>query len=410
MTLHSGLRISAGVLLCLLMIGAQAEGLESRSELQFWRTDYLVRTDSVVNMANRVAHQPDHVWSGEWRPDLTWSDEAWRAQLKPRVSIDRSAQGETRDAWLNEGWLSWRPPDGVSLQAGREALLWGPSMFWNPSNPFYTQSGKANPQREVAGKDFARARWQLDGEWALSAISQLGRGHAESGPAHVHALKLDWTGAEASSALIASVRPEETPELRGWAQWTANDALLVYGEAAWLRRSAWRSPVESCGSTGWCTTDGVRPRAVDVVLGTAYTFEFGRTLNVEYFQHGSGLSDAEAARQNAMAAALAPQLSGPYSALVRSQLAGFLNPGPSPQRRHYLALQLNEASGKAFGWTLRYARNLDDQSGEGVVQLKYDLGDQLQVWGNIMARHGKPQSEYGRWLRSQAMIGLAWFM
>ncbi len=222
----------------------------SRSEMQVYRQAAEAWARSPFN---RIASLPDNAWVAEWRPDFDGSIDKFDVTLRPRALAERAGDKESADLWLNEGWVRLRLLDGVSLLAGRETLLWGPAMFWNPSNPFYIQNNKANPHLELGGRDFVQARWQWNRAWTLSAISEVGRGHNSGGAARCgHALKLDWVGDNASAALLAAADLGRPVGWYGWTQWTASDALLLYSEAAWSPRSA----VTSCPNpppvrTGW---------------------------------------------------------------------------------------------------------------------------------------------------------------
>jgi len=96
--------------------------------------------------------------------------------------------------------------------------------------------------------------------------------------------------------------------------------------------------------------------------------------------------------------------------LADARLGMLLSSAASPYRRNYLGLQLMNGGDAKSGWVLRYTLNLDDGSGEAVVLLKRDIGNQVQVWATLMSRQGDRASEYGRWVRSSSMVGVTWFM
>jgi hypothetical protein len=398
-------RLSAALLLTLSagMVPAQEQTVSSRGELLLYGNT----TDTWARSAfNRVARVADDSLNLELRPDLDVTRDAVSATLRPRFIASAQNDAQHSETWLNEGWLRWRPVAGASLQAGREVLLWGPSAFWNPSNPFFRNNNKENSKREILGHDFLRGRWQLDDATSVSLISQLGPGHKPDTPAlsarRRDALKLDWIGGEASAAALLSAEPGKSLGWQGWTQWTASDALILYGEAAWQRPQPYLQ-LQADGRT-WQRSDS-HPYGLNAVLGAAYTFEINWTLTTEFWRNAAGLTDTEADELATSVATLSqrtdPAASGQLASLIQVS---------DPMRRHYLGLQLVNGSDATTGWTLRYKRNLDDGSGEAFVMLKRDLGDRLQLWGNVMQRHGGRNDEYGRWVRSSAMLGLSWFM
>lgn len=388
----------------------QAEGFSSRSEVLVYRSGYRLETESPWNPDNRIVRQPGAVWDGEWRPDLAWRDDHVQLSLKPRFLGEESAKGYHGEAWINEGWVRWTPRDEVSLQAGRETLLWGPGMFWNPSNPFFEDNGRNNSIRELSGKAFIRGRWKLAPAWSLEGIGQFDRGHDGKGPRQCQALKLDWTGRETHAALLVDRRVRGAIELRGYAQWTVSDPALLYGEGAWVRNNTRLIPLAAPSPTGWQLVEHDPGRSQEWVLGGAWTFRNGITLSAEYGYHGAGLSRQEARSCQGVAESLVAQAQSPQGGMALGQLGGLFQSVTVLGGRNRLGLQLREGSGKSHEWVLRYARDLDDRSGELIAQLSWDLGDKVRLWGQVMLHHGGGDGEYDRWLRGSGMLGLSWFM
>jgi hypothetical protein len=385
--------------------GELLSGFSSRGEIQVYREAIETWARSPFN---RVASVDDNSWIAEWRPDRDWRGDHFEVALRPRTLAEVDAGDGHGYRWINEGWLRLRPLEGLSLQVGREALLWGPAMFWNPSDPFFTQNNRANPELELGGKDFVRGRWQWSHAWALSVVSQVGRGHNPDGPARRDAIKLDWTGESASAALLAAAtEPGGAVGWYGWAQWTASDSLLLYSEAGWGPGISTTVPVAEEGPTGWrLVQPSAGNRTPKLLAGGAYTFANGWSLNAELWHNGDGFADGEAQ----LVARAVDSLGRQPSHLADAQLGALFGATPRPFRRNYAGLQLMNSGDVKTSWMIRYTRNLDDGSGEAVAQLKRDLGDRVQVWVNVTARHGGRTSEYGRWVRNSVMLGVTWFI
>ena len=386
---------------------ACAEGLASRGEWLIYDARYAIDEASPFNPGNRLLRQADEVFSSELRPDFSCSGESVTASLKPRLLFSQAAGERDHQLWLNEGTLRWRVVDKLTLTAGREVLLWGPAQFWNPSNPFYVANGKSNARRELSGKGFVRARWQASEASSITAISQVDNGPFDLGAERVNAVKVDWVGNDASAAALVAALPGASLQWRGWAQWTVDDASLVYGEAAWARRSALAAR-RAATLTGWQVAGGDASYALDALVGAGYTFLNGWTLNAEYYRHGSGLSPDEMADWNRLVRAAGSALAS--SALAAGQLAAALDPGSDPLGRRVMGVQLRNGSDQALGWNLRYSRNLDDRSGQAVAQFSVDLADRWQLWANLVIQHGGTSTEYGRWLDGSAMLGVTAFL
>jgi hypothetical protein len=384
-------------------VSAQSPAFSSRSEAQLYWSQLESRPGSAFN---RIAPLPDNEWNAEWLPDVQAAWNQWDGVLKPRASAQVNGGRAVYWYWLNEGWLRWRVADQVSLRGGRDALLWGPAAFWNPSDPFSAENNKFNSEIELPGKDCLIARWQFAPAWSLSEISEVGRGHQAQGPARRDALKLDWVGAEASAAALSHAVPGGSVGENGWIQWTASQALLVYAEGAWAAAPATARAVPSA-SAGW-SVEQVAPegRVASMLAGAAYTYLIGLTLTIELWRSGGGYSDRSASDASAAAAAFA---AGPGGRDLTS-LGQLLDGAPTPFRRDYLGLQLMNSVGGQFSWLLRVTSDLDDGSKQAAAFLKQTLSDRCQVWAEGVCNSGGPGTEYGRFVRGEALVGVTAYL
>lgn len=373
------------------------------------RSELLLYRDSLQawsgNHFESISPLPEHSLNAELRPDFDWTGERLTARLRPRLNVVEQEGASHVRSWLNEAWLRWRAADRLTLQGGREVLLWGPGAFWNPSNPFFSRNNKDKVKHELAGHDFLRARWQMDESITLSLIRQTGHEQALTPGGFGNALKLDWIGQEASGALILAEGPQRDPAPSGYLQWTASDALLLYAEAAFSEGDSLLRARVGGAAEGWQLERVKEGWRSNLLAGSAYTFESGWTLSTEYWRHGAGLGATDAAALAAASRNLAVSSSGS----ARRQLGQILQ-ADGPLRRNYLGLQLTNGSDASTGWTLRYQRSLDDNSGEALLMVRHDLNDQLQLWGNLLQRHGGRESEFGRHARSSTVLGLSWFL
>ena len=417
-----GLAALSVALCAATVVGAEPTAATWRGEWLAYASNYRIDQDSVFNPANALIRQAENVASSELRPDFAWSDARLALSVKPRWLIEAAGDSRQSRLWLNEANVRWRAAETLTVTAGREVLLWGPAQFWNPSNPFYTANGKSNAKRELPGKGFARARWQFGENAGLAAIAQLDNGAFDLGAERVNAAVLDWVGDEASAAAIVAAQPGEALQWRGWAQWTADDATLLYGEAAWVRSrtllarrvavAAGAPGSKNAAETGWQVVAADSAYALDALVGAAYTFANGWTLNAEFYHHGSGLDTRELADWGGLARDVGALASSrtPAGVLAASQIAAALDPQTAPLGRRLVGVQLRNGSDETVGWNLRYSRNVDDGSAQAVVQLSADLGERWQLWANVVVQRGGSECEYGRWLDTSAMLGVTAFL
>ncbi|MEW6489268.1 MAG: hypothetical protein AB1578_15295 [Thermodesulfobacteriota bacterium] len=364
-----------------------------------------------LNPENRVLDLPRQVSEGEARLDLSLDLGPLYLTAKPRARLTREHRQDgpragdsdtDAEVLLLEGRAQARIWERGFVSFGRENLQWGPAQFVNPSNPFFADNGRDNPVREVPGMDFLRVLWLPTPSLTLSWIANTGRGEGELGGRSwhpSHALKLDYLGYEVSGGVLAHGGGGADGSLRGYGQWTASDAMLLYGEASVSRRD--RDDVSQEG------TDPI-DRQVDgdfalySVLGAGYTLELGPTVSLEYAYNESGYDNAEAERFFDRAHAAA--------ALVR---AGLLELGPGdvavPQqllRRHYLFAQYlhTEIAGR-LTVILRWAQNLEDRSGLGSTYLEWSLADRWRLFGFGAYGSGGNRDEFGSALRYLGSVG-----
>ncbi|MDP2834148.1 MAG: hypothetical protein Q8Q28_12820 [Pseudomonadota bacterium] len=409
---------------CLVGMARAASAAESSVDLSvrtralFFGMETQLSPNSPFNPDNRIAALPRTELELHLRPDFTVSGEGWEAVAKPRAigrhTRTQSAGQELRETdatlVLNEAWL--RGDFGAEWVAtlGRKVVLWGPSMFVSPSNPFFVDNGRSNPYREIHGRDFAQIYYFANDSLSLQGIVNTGRGEAVSGVAAfqpVAALKLDWTGATHGLSLILSGKEGEAPRLGGYGQITASQGLLLYGEGALQRGSAALYPERPAGDFIAREQDSNRLYATALV-GAAYTLAAGPTLHIEYVHNNEGYSDGEAADYYDLARDLSQQMGVGGAAAV---LGKGLNPKQLLLRRNYLFAQyLHTNIGNSLDATLRYTHNLDDGSGMFVPILSWNATDRLQLFALGVFNRGGARSEFGPLLHRQVMLGAQLFL
>lgn len=390
----------------LLPLSAHAlEGFSARIEVQTWMSHTQLEQQSAYNPGNAFAHLPETRAEQQWRPDLSWQKGDWQLLLKPRLVL--SSTNQHHDLWLNEGSLRWQH-QGWGVQAGREVLLWGPSMFWSPSNAFYRSNGRSQPTSELMGHDLVRIERQVGERSRWQLIRQFTHGHepnhAEQG---VWASRLEMESDSSSGALVLSQRDQASLQLGAYGQWTVSDGLLLYTDTQLARREGIALAQPAASPTGWALATPSTAYRPTVLVGSAYTWENGITVNLEGLYHGNGLSADEANQQNQSAADLAGQLNTINAPLAAPQLGALIDPGLLALRRSYLALQVMDSSAVGYGWTVRAAHNLDDHSSELVLQGSYDINDRWRLWSNGLLHTGQENSEWGRLLRSAVWVGVS---
>lgn len=405
-------------LVALFPLAARAEPPDFSASLKLlgsggWQKPTL--TDA--NRDNVLLNMPGRVAMVQARLDLSLGWERLNLFARPRAEwekkwwTDGPDKGEAdadAEPFLTEGGVRWAAFDSLHLSLARENLQWGPSQFVSPSNPFFFRNGRGNPMKELRGGDFVRAVWIPNSTWALSWIGNISRGEQEMGTTDwrpSHAGKLDYTGVETSGALIVHGGSQVPASLRGYCQWTASDALLLYGEWSLAEGNRQYYPVPDISPTG-----GYLARIYDegghflpvALAGGAYTVEAGPTLSLEYLYNGEGYNASQADLFHTIATRALPFIEQGY--IDRPESEGL---GDVPMRRNYLFLQYlqTEVFNKAT-LILRLTGSLDDGSSVLTAYADYALSDHFTLFGFGGVWLGEADEEYGMAVRRNVTVGI----
>ncbi|WDD90534.1 hypothetical protein Bsp3421_000392 (plasmid) [Burkholderia sp. FERM BP-3421] len=405
--------------------GGAADWLSFQSNLQVlgYGTQTVLNHASLVNPGNRVAAISESRAEIDPRLDLTFKAKPCFLQLKPRgffvwqSGTPASAGYGSAEAYLNEGRLSCRVSGSVNAEAGRGVLLWGSAILLSPSNPFFAETGKTDPVRELLGRDFVRVTAQLAPAWSIEGIRNFHvdtRDAAKPYFSPVGALKLNWTGEAAQASVLVSHRDNGVNRLGAYGTWTASNALLLYADGSLGQGNNALFAVPQPGAPGgWgfvqnqTGAGGVRASAL---LGASYTLASGWTQTLELLYNGDGYTSGERqAYQQAIRAGNAALATGNPAA------AGLLGQALNLQQnlfgRRYALYQLNRTDlFNKLDVTLRYTQAFDAPRGGNVaLSLNYKLGLSTEWFAFAQWNVGNPQSEFVQLSRFSIMSGLRYY-
>jgi hypothetical protein len=403
---------------------AAAWKFSARHTVFGYLTQQEAQADGPYNQGNRLARIPDRLvdleWREDWRLDTGPCDAKLdlrgmaRKTLRADAGIER--EGE-RDAYVRTGGVGCRFGEGFEARLGREVLQWGNATFRAPSNPFFVDTGKTHPIRELIGKDLLQVGWRSASGLSVSAVHHFGNAQRDDtalGPFHsTTALRVDQVDPTQSLGVIASRRSDGRWRLGGYVTSTVSDAWLFYGDAAVQRGSDGLYPLEDAAAPGgW--RFGPRPSGEhalrgSALLGAAYTFESGWSLTGEALVNNEGYDAHE--RDQARAAARAGNALWSSGTALAPAGAGLLGDALQPRLsvigRHYVFLQLlrTEWNNRA-DVALRVAHNLDDGSSQFSSSLTWFIDDRTQLLWFAAVNRGASDGEFSRLLRYSTLLGL----
>lgn len=378
---------------------------------------YTVDRDSLFNPDNVIAQLPSQQYDLLLRPKLTIDLDKLKLWAGPRFSArTKRINGEYRSdhsIYLQEAGALYTINDHISLAVERNVMLWGPSLFSSPSNPFFSSSNQSNPFVELSPRDFARARYAPNDRWAVSAISnmRLGRDtdeYADFSP--ITAVSVEYIGDMHSINLVAA-RRSGLIHSGLFAQWTINDALLVYTDLGYRTRTDARVPARNDSTIGWAFSPRGNRDEFDGLVGASYTTSRGDTLSVELRHNAQGLDNQEfddltRAATDALVAAENPALV-PDAALLLGAAADLRT---RSLRRNYLHAQyLVRELTPRLGINVLAVHNLDDRSTQWIGVANYYVTDESRMSLNVVANSGNRGTEFRRFFDLGLFMGYKYF-
>lgn len=373
-------------------------------------------SETGANPGNMTLNLPYRGANAEARLDLTLEGGPLLLWARPRATADAESwnsgrdRGECRtetDFVLIEGGARLKLHERLFLTAGRENLQWGPAQLTSPSNPFFPMNTRDNPMREMGGMDFVRAVWVPGGGFSVSLLANAGPGEAPSPPAGwrpSRALKIDWTGTEAGGGLMARSGEGVEESVGAYGQWTASDALLLYGDAGISFGNRLPYPVADKSPVGgrfeYKLEDGRKPLA-DWLIGGSYTTLAGPSIYLEYLRNQAGYDPGEAD--------LLFQMAGKLGRLFERGFAVPAGALPTPGGflgRNYLMLQLYDGQTvKDTSLILRLTASLDDKSAAIGLYADHALSDRWRVYAHGTVLTGGGYREYGMAMTGRFTLG-----
>lgn len=220
-------------------------------------------SDTFFNPGNQLARLNDAELFFEFRPDFSLSYQAIDLMLKPRFQyiwehVDTTSEDDDQNdssAFINEWRIRAGLTNRVFVSYGREVLLWGPSMLFSPSNPFFVDNGRSDPFRELGGRDYLQAIYLPNQNLTFSLISNVAQGRGVnfdlSEFERTDAIKMDYIGQNGYGSLILSHQQDGLNQMGGYFQLTLSDALLLYGEGSYSQGTQALYPYQSVSPPGW---------------------------------------------------------------------------------------------------------------------------------------------------------------
>lgn len=358
---------------------------------------------SVLNPDNRIAGIARSRVDTEVRIGLRAESDSLRLSLRPILSLYQASGDTGQEAYLSQWQLRWRTSPTSQLAVGRDLLTWGPAQFRSPSNPFYFDSGRSNPMRELSGVDVLKFSWTPDVLHSVQLVRLTGSGHRQPWLASRDdgwLLKADWRNDGRAAGLAIAHSPERAPFYGAHVQYSPSDAWLLYGEVGSGSRDQALMPPRNPEQPFEVQAES--PRHTRQLLGASYSLDNGHSLSLEYLHSGDGYSrDALRAYFKHAAAA---SLSAPGGAQT---LGLALTAAPPLLGRDYLHLVWQNSLLDEQGyWRLMLTRSFTDNSLQASGYAEIPASSRLSVFALGTLPAGHRQSEFAALIGYSLTLGI----
>jgi len=381
-------------------------------------------SSSDFNPGNQFAREPKRQLNNEARLDINGKVGSCRVNARLRGHYDRYVSGDpidhrsNTDFFLNTGGVVCFFGSRFSLGAGREVPQWGSAFYASPSNPFFFDTGKTEPIKELYGKDIWTASIYPGERTTISLMHNYRAGSREPMKAHfpkTTSIKADWIGNVANGGVVLSHSSNDVKRLGFYGTYVYSDAWIFYADmAAGKGRKGYFAKRDGHGLS-WHFEQNRRKKDWfgTALLGGAYTFMSGWTATAEWLTGNEGYNRHERAAYDAAVkeAARAFYRGGSGAAEAAGVIGSALTAQTPYLGRNIIFLQLanTEWANKA-DVAVRLAKSLSPGSGASLkFSLTYFLSDNLQAFATGVHNFGSDDADFSRIVRTSVSTGLRFY-
>jgi hypothetical protein len=434
---------------------ADAEGPEARfnAALETWlySTRIWLTGRNVLNAGNRLARIPETQSLSDTRINITAEYGPLHILIQPRIVAQKDDAGPQTDPQIRRQVSAFDKSTELTqanarlkfsdhtVVLGRELMTWGPGNFRSPSNPFYYDSGRTSPLAATPGIDVIRYTYNMGATRVHAArVFATDQITPTIDMRDSRLLKVDYQGDNYLLSVNAIRRPGYADFLGGFAQYSPNDAWMLFGEFGTIKPVS-GPDLPRLGQIVKRVEDGLSQFGLfqqppksgsSSVLGAAYTLESGHVLTAEWMHNSGGLTRGEQHaffRQLELARTIPTaltQLPPPFNQLpflnqvpalgqtISDALVGVtLSQAPPLLGRDYLwlSVQSNAQDTKQY-WRAEWSQSMTDHSGRALLYAEKSLQSKLSAFVALSATTGGAKSDFGAFTKGTLTIGVKLFV
>ncbi len=383
----------------------QNAGFQTDVALETWAymTSISLNTRSTLNPGNAIAQLPSSQRVADTRFNLKVRGDIAEMVLQPRFLAEQNRQSSETDSdediYLSQAFIRVRPGQRFTLTGGRYRFVWGPANFRSPGNPFYFDSGKNQPLRDVPGVDLLRVDYSLgDTQITAAYVADAARLSGRPDIEDIVLLKSDLRGRDWHFSALGNTRPDGKFFFGAFGQYAASDAVLLYAEYGRGQRPFGLKLPEFEPAAQ--ALESPSKSAASILLGSSYTRMNGQVLSFEYLYDGHGYHREDEVRYFTHAENHADNFLSAQDAAVRGNearaLGLLMSQTPALLGRHYAYFLWQSSPQEAsLYWRGALPRNLQDRSVQVLLYADKNVARRVTLFGSATVNHGDSNSEFG---------------
>ncbi|MDQ1152382.1 hypothetical protein QE382_004366 [Sphingobacterium zeae] len=396
----------------------------SMDVLTFSRNLRFRENEHTVNFENRVAKLDRGDFGAYFRPLISFEIDNIKLDIQPRLNTEYDQIN--KEYVLDNFFFQKFKADvqlgtKVKLSGGRYFKTIGTSLITNPSNLFFIETNPINPKLEIAPKDFFEIAFSATKDLNINLIANLGKGEDKYYVApyfdfkRQYGVQVDFYSGSFQNGLIFSIDESKRWGVGTYGQKTVGNSLVFWIDANLkYKPNRFYSQIpmapEIRDIINYEMVNGEENSHVYVqgLFGMSYTFNFGPTLNLEYYHNGIGYNRSQLDRYWTMIYQASDYNFDISEQLSNRNMGRAINPGMQFIRKNYIFSQFgqNDLFGK-LNFFVRYLNCLDDKSQQLSALIEYNLSNRLELFTTVLFNPTRnTKTDFGRLVKNQIMTGL----
>jgi hypothetical protein len=361
--------------------------------------------------------------------DLKWKGDYWQFVARPMALVQQQnnrfyqKKDQTKSILKSQGefkelYAVWIPDGDVSFTFGRQKYEWGPTEFYNVTNPFVTDVSYDAFARSIdLGYVLLRSSYSFARTWNFTALMDFDdttevRESTRRTDDQSYVLKIENSSLEGDYlyGLVQGKGNINAPFVGAYGRWSHDSGFSIYFDAKDSQGSPSYYPINR-GTNAFPAVELVdrffnqKERFGVGLLGIRWENEWD--LRLEYLKNDSGYDQAQ---WDLFPYAFAPN----NYFYIRNNLQALSQIHMPFFRKNYLYSSGRSPEfgpQKSFQFVYNFVQNLDDRSMLGVFKVEQEVGDSgTLIYLFTNTRGDRDNGEFSSYLNNFISIIFKWII